>query len=283
MNYFELSCTCQPGDDKPEILIARLAELGFESFTEDEREVKAYISSNLYSPEIEKDLHSSKWNHLITSLSISEIADQNWNSIWESAYEPVTIDGKCVVRAPFHPADENVPYDIVIEPKMSFGTAHHETTRLMLKYVLEIDLEGKKVLDMGSGTAVLAILAGKKGASAITAIDNDDWAYQNAMENVIRNNLEIIEVLHGDAQLLEGKRFDVILANINRNILLNDIPAYAACIPTGGTLIMSGFYASDLQAITDRAIEYGLTMLSSKSDRDWTAACFLRTLHTSSI
>jgi len=276
MNYFELSCTCQPGDDIPEILIARLAELGFESFTEEEGEVKAYIASTLYSPEIVTELHSGEWSRLIAHLSVSEIADQNWNSLWESAYEPVVVAGKCMVRAPFHPVNSNIDFDILIEPKMSFGTAHHETTRLMLEYVLELDMEGKRILDMGSGTAVLAILAAMKKAASVTAIDNDEWAYQNARENVIRNNLDWIGVFLGDVALLRGKQFDIILANINRNILLNDIPSYAACLPKDGLLVMSGFYASDLEAIKLKAMESGFVLMSSKSDKDWTAACFIR-------
>jgi ribosomal protein L11 methyltransferase len=179
-----------------------------------------------------------------------------------------------MVRAPFHQPVEGVEFDIVIMPKMSFGTAHHETTKLMIRYILDLDLQGKSLLDMGSGTAVLAILAGMKGAQPIVAIDNDEWAYNNACENVQSNNFSEIEVILGDSSLLPGKKFDNVFANINRNILLNDIPAYRQSLNPGGKLFVSGFYAEDLNLIEAKANETGLVLVSSHMENNWTAACF---------
>jgi ribosomal protein L11 methyltransferase len=179
-----------------------------------------------------------------------------------------------MVRAPFHPEPTGVEFDIVIMPKMSFGTAHHETTKLMIQYLLSMQVSGKSLLDMGSGTAVLAILARMKGAFPVSAIDNDEWAYNNAVENVQGNNFADIEVLSGDASLLAGKTFDIVLANINRNILLNDIPAYRESLNADGKLFMSGFYSEDLPLIEAKANESGLRILSSRMDNNWTAACF---------
>ena len=179
-----------------------------------------------------------------------------------------------MVRAPFHPEPAGVEYDIVIMPKMSFGTAHHETTKQMIQYLLSLQVSGKSLLDMGSGTAVLAILARMKGAFPVTAIDNDEWAYNNALENIQSNNFADIEVLLGDSSSLAGKKFDIILANINRNILLNDIPAYCESLNAGGKLFMSGFYSEDLPLIEAKANEAGLKIMSSQKENNWTAACF---------
>ena len=268
---------CHPsqGAHTAELLMASLADDGFESFTEnDDGTLSAYIQSPFFTDELSARLNSEAYSDLLLSFSLKEIADQNWNAVWESQYEPVIIDGRCQVRAPFHTAVAGVQYDIVIMPKMSFGTAHHETTRLMIQYMLGMQLEGKSLLDMGSGTGVLAILARMKGAIPVTAVDNDEWAYNNATENVLSNNFGDIEVLLGDSSALTGKSYDVIFANINRNILLNDIPAYRRCLNEGGKLFMSGFYSEDLPLIEAKAVENGLQLMSERSENNWTAACF---------
>jgi ribosomal protein L11 methyltransferase len=275
MDYIELRCIPKNGSHIRDLLILKLAEIGFESFSEEEDCILAYIPVQSFSEEVKGLLATSEIKGLLESCSEVLIPDQNWNAVWESAYDPVVVDHKCMIRAPFHNPDPDVEYDILIEPKMSFGTAHHETTRLMIRYLLEIDVSGKMLLDMGSGTGVLAILASLKGARPVTAIDNDEWAYNNAKENVLNNNQREIEVLTGDATLLEGKCYDIILANINRNILLADIPAYRKCLSSGGMLIMSGFYEADLEQIIARSNEYNLVLSSFKTDHAWSAAAFV--------
>jgi ribosomal protein L11 methyltransferase len=254
--------------------MAHLAGLGFESFMEESDTLLAYLPAGAFTPELKQELHNPVSSELIASYSTRLIHDQNWNALWESAYEPVEIDDKCRIRAPFHESSERFRYDIVIEPKMSFGTAHHETTRLMIRFLLQADVSGTTFLDMGSGTAVLAILAALRGAVKVTAIDNDEWAYQNAFENIAHNKVDTVEVLHGDAALLADKKFGVIFANINWNILLRDMPAYKNCLTTGGMLFMSGFYEEDLLVITSKAAELGFSLLSSMTDNRWTAAGF---------
>jgi len=268
---------CHPsqGAHTAELLVGVLADAGFESFTEnDNGTLSAFIQSTLYTHELASRLSSDEFIEFLDSFLIKKIADENWNAVWESQYEPVLIDNCCMVRAPFHPKPEGVEFDIVIMPKMSFGTAHHETTKQMIQYLLGIDVSGKSLLDMGSGTAVLAILARMKGAFPVSAYDNDEWAFNNALENVQSNNFADIEVLLGDSSLLAGRKFDIILANINRNILLNDIPAYRASLNAGGMLIMSGFYSEDLPLIEAKAIETGLKLSSQRIENNWTAACF---------
>ncbi len=270
-----MKCHPTQGAHTAELLMALLADAGFESFIEnDNGTLSAFIQSPLFTDGLSARLGSDEFAEFLDSFLIERIEDQNWNAVWESQYEPVLIDGACMVRAPFHPEKAGVEYDIVIMPKMSFGTAHHETTRQMIQYLLGMQLAGKSLLDMGSGTAVLAILARMKGAAPVTAIDNDEWAYNNALENVQSNNFADIEVLLGDSSLLKGRKYDIILANINRNILLNDIPDYVNSLNAGGKLYMSGFYSEDLPLIEAKANECGLSLLSSRAENNWTAVCF---------
>ena len=275
MEYVELICHPSQGEHTADLLITLLAEAGFESFTENENgTISAFIQAPLYTPALTSKLGSDEFSEFLDSFHAEHIADQNWNAVWESQYDPVLIDNCCMVRAPFHPQQAGVVFDIVIMPKMSFGTAHHETTKLMIQYLLSLQVSGKSLLDMGSGTAVLAILARMKGAFPVFAIDNDEWAYNNAVENVQSNNFADIEVLLGDSSLLAGKKFDIILANINRNILLNDIPVYRESLSDGGKLFMSGFYSEDLPLIEAKAYETGLRIMSHRIENNWTAACF---------
>jgi ribosomal protein L11 methyltransferase len=275
MEYIELICHPSRAEHAADLLIGMLADAGFESFTENENgTLSAFMQASLYTIELTTKLSSDEFAEFLDSFHAEHIADQNWNAVWESQYDPVLIDNRCMVRAPFHPQPVGLEFDIVIMPKMSFGTAHHETTKLMIQYLLSMQVSGKSLLDMGSGTAVLAILARMKGAFPVSAIDNDEWAYNNAVENVQGNNFADIEVLSGDASLLAGKKFDIVLANINRNILLNDIPAYRESLNADGKLFMSGFYSEDLPLIEAKANESGLRILSSRMDNNWTAACF---------
>ena len=268
---------CHPaqGAHTAELLMAMLADTGFESFAENENgTLSAFIQASLYTPQMSYRLGSEEFTEFLDSFKIERIADQNWNAVWESNFDPVLIDGRCQVRAPFHEPVAGTEFDIVIMPKMSFGTAHHETTKLMIQYMLSLQPDEKSLLDMGSGTAVLAILARMKGAFPVTAIDNDEWAYNNALENVQSNNFPDIEVLLGDSSLLTGRKYDIVFANINRNILLNDIPAYSKSMNNGGKLFVSGFYSEDLPMIEAKAHEVGLRIMSNRMENNWTAACF---------
>lgn len=226
ITYWEYAFTVKPIQPGSDILIAELGALGFESFVETGEGILAYINKEDWEEHLLDSLIILKNPEFQCSYQKREIAQQNWNAVWESSFEPILVGDQCVVRAPFHPRSK-VVYDIVIAPKMSFGTGHHETTFMMLQHILEQDFKGKSVLDMGSGTGVLSILAEKMGAARIDAIDIDHWCYVNALENVELNQCKKIKVHKGDATLLLGRKYDTILANINRNILIKDIPIYA--------------------------------------------------------
>ncbi|NQT78428.1 MAG: 50S ribosomal protein L11 methyltransferase [Bacteroidetes bacterium] len=270
--YYEVRIPCIKGAETGEIVMALLAGLGYQGFLEEDDHLLAYLPV--------EDFNRDDLNHVLASLSLSgfeinEIADRNWNKIWESDYEAVLIDNSILVRAPFHEAALGIVHDIIIEPKMSFGTAHHETTYMMLSLIFRLDVKMKSVLDMGCGTAVLALLAYKMGAGDILAIDNDEWAYQNARENVLMNNAGNISVLKGDAAAFDKQHFDIIFANINRNILLKDIPTYASALESGGSLLMSGFYADDLDRIIARSEESGLRLTETSIRNNWMATVFI--------
>ena len=271
--YIEYIFKVEPLQPGTEILIAELGYAGFESFVETEEGVMAYIQKEEWNEDILEAINILKSEEFKIDFSISEIEQVNWNSEWEKNFDSIEVDGKCTIRAPFHPK-RGFEYEIVIEPKMSFGTGHHETTFMMLQFILENDFKGKTVLDMGCGTAVLAILAEMRGASEIDAIDIDEWCYENSMENIERNDCKNISVQLGDASLLSGKKYDTIIANINRNILLNDMEAYRKCLNKGGSLFLSGFYDDDLSVITDHCNNLGLEFVENKEKNKWVAAKF---------
>lgn len=273
MNYIEYIFKVQPLQPGTEILIAELGYAGFESFVETEEGVSAYIQKNEWNTDILNDINILDSEEFIIEYTFSEIAQINWNTEWEKNFDPIEVDEKCTVRAPFHPK-KNFEYEIVIEPKMSFGTGHHETTFMMLQFILENDFENKKVLDMGCGTAVLAILAEMRGASKLDAIDIDEWCYENSMENIQRNDCENISVFLGDASLLSDKKYDVIIANINRNILLNDMQVYRESLNAPGDLYLSGFYKEDLPIITETCNKLGFAFVENKEKNKWVAAKF---------
>ena len=214
-------------------------------------------------------------NEFQISYTAQEIEQVNWNEEWEKNFDPIEVDGLCEVRAPFHKSS-GLEYDIVIEPKMSFGTGHHETTHMMIKHLLKLDLTDKKTLDMGCGTGVLAILAEKKGAQPIDAIDIDNWCYLNSQENAMRNDCKHIEVKEGDATLLVGQSYDVIIANINRNILMQDIPTYSDCLDVGGVLLLSGFYTEDIPLISEICNEHDLYFEGNFERNNWVACKFTK-------
>lgn len=272
--YIEYIFNVEPVQPTTDILIAELGYAGFESFVENEDGVAAYIQKNEWNKDILNEIQilSNKEFKIINSFK--EIAQVNWNEEWEKNFEAIEVDDVCTVRAPFHPVPTS-EYDIVIEPKMSFGTGHHETTHMMIQHLLKLDLINKKVLDMGCGTGILAILAEMKGSKPIDAIDIDNWCYLNSVENVERNNCKHISVYEGDASLLEGKKYDTIIANINRNILLNDIPEYSKCLNKNGVLLLSGFYKDDILMISKKCNESGLKLSESREKNDWVALKFL--------
>lgn len=276
MQYIEINCSIYPIETGNEIMIALLANIGCDSFVETENGILAYISKNIFDENQLNTLFSEMSDyHFTVSYSWKEIEEQNWNAVWESNYEPVLIDGRCYIRAPFHFHRKDVKYEIVIEPKMSFGTAHHPTTSQMISYILEENCKDKTALDIGSGTGVLAILAIMRGAKMATAIDNDEWAYKNCLENVEKNTVSNIEVILGNADNIT-KKYDIILANINRNILLRDMNKYAEALNENGTLLLSGFYLDDFPIVRHEAEKYNLVFDSYIEKENWVAARFLK-------
>ncbi|MCT8338537.1 50S ribosomal protein L11 methyltransferase [Flavobacteriaceae bacterium TK19130] len=274
-SYIEYDFTVTPLQPAVEILIAQLAEVGFESFVETETGLQAYIQKEEWTDSVLKDVSILNSKEFTFQHSHSEIEQINWNEAWEQNFSPITVDDICAVRAPFHKSFD-VPYEIIISPKMSFGTGHHETTFMMLQYILKDDFTGKKVLDMGCGTTVLGIMAELKGATEVMAIDIDDWCVENSEENIKLNNCKNITVKQGDAAVLPpNPQFDIILANINKNILLQDIPAYSKCLRDGGVIYFSGFYKDDLEDIKEVCNKNGLQYVGNKQRNDWIAAKFV--------
>ena len=276
MEYIELTCNLSPNSniaDISEIVIALLAELGCESFEESDNVVKAYIPEvNFNATEIQK--FCEEYSELFRYIDTRHIKQENWNHLWESNFPMTEISERVVVYAPFHTNIPKCEWRICIMPQMSFGTGHHETTSLMIEMMLHINMSGKKVLDMGCGTGILAIFAAMKKARTVTAIDIDEWACLNAKENCERNNISKIEILQGDSSLLTDRSFDLILANINRNILLADISIYAKCLPKNGLLQVSGFYKTDFQDITAEAKKNGLELKKHLEKKYWIAALY---------
>ena len=275
MNYIEYDFTVSPTEMGAEILMAELAEVGFDSFEDTPTGIKAYIPKNSWNEQILQDIYLLSNPEFTISYQITEIEQVNWNEEWEKNFSPIVVEDLCTVRANFHPVP-NTRYDIVITPKMSFGTGHHETTYMMLQQLLPLSLEGAKVLDMGCGTGILAIMAALRGAHDITAIDIDPWCVENATENVQQNNCSFITIKEGDVSLIAGEQYNLILANINRNILLSDIPAYTQALLPQGLLLVSGFYVEDLPAIKEKCQEEGLTYLSHIERNRWVSAKFQR-------
>ena len=270
---YEFSVT--PKNPATEILIAELGYVGFESFVENDTGVTAYIQKHEWNSQILDDLYILGSPEFKIKYAHHEVIQTNWNKEWEKNFNPIQVDGQVSIRAPFH-ENPSLKFDIVIEPKMSFGTGHHETTHMMIQHLLALDLENKKVLDMGCGTGILAIFAEMKGAQPTDAIDIDSWCYQNSIENVQRNACKHITVLEGDSSLLKGKKYDVIIANINRNILLSDMKIYTDSLDQEGTLLLSGFYKDDMVVIESEVIKYGLVLDKMIQKNNWVALKYLK-------
>jgi ribosomal protein L11 methyltransferase len=271
--YIGYDFKVSPLQPATEILIAELGYADFESFVETEEGVTAYIQKDEWNDAILEDIQILNSDEFEISYSFKEIEQVNWNQEWEKNFNPIVVEGECSVRAPFHEKPDT-KYDIVIEPKMSFGTGH-ETTHMMIQHILKNELEGKSVLDMGCGTGVLAILAEMKGAKPLDAIDYDNWCFINSLENVERNHCKHITVLEGDASLLKDRKYDVIIANINRNILLNDMEAYVKCLNPNGMLFLSGFYQDDIPVIEAECNKYHLNLVETIEKNHWVALKFI--------
>ena len=279
MKYFEVNFTAQPCSEIITDVISALAgEIGFESFVPSETGVEAYVQQSLFNEDELKEMVANfPIPDTVITYTITEPEDKNWNEEWEkNFFQPIVIEDRCVIHSTFHKDYPKAEYDIVINPQMAFGTGHHETTSSILGELLDADLKDKSVLDMGCGTSILAILASMRGANPVTAIDIDDWCVNNSRDNIALNGLNNITVELGDASLLKGRKpFDIIIANINRNILLNDMAAYAACMHSGSELYMSGFYVEDILVIREKAESLGMEFIHNREKHNWTAVKFV--------
>ncbi|MFN3342055.1 MAG: 50S ribosomal protein L11 methyltransferase [Flavobacteriales bacterium] len=268
-DYIELSLKIQPLLPGREILVYELGEAGAESFEETSDGLLAYFRDSQFEQLSIQSCFANYSDQFSVEFSQRKIAQQNWNAEWESGFQPIVVNERCRIRAPFHLADPAYADELIIQPQMSFGTGHHETTWLMANRMYQLDLKGKSLLDMGCGTGVLAILAAKCCAAPISAIDIDEWSYLNTLENLELNGVEGVFVEKGEAALLDGRRFQVILANINRNVLLADLPVYAKCLEKGGQLLLSGFFISDVETLKASAHQQGLVFEGMDERNNW--------------
>ena len=280
MDYVKVTFRTEDAEEwANDLLASMLGEIGFESFEETSRGIIGYCPAPAFDEVAMKQI--------VTELPIADpssiayrietIADQNWNAVWEqNGYEPIEITSECIVRPSNKPVSQDYKYDIIINPVQAFGSGYHETTRMILTYLLEMDIDDKAVLDMGCGTGVLGILACLRGAGSLVAIDIDEWSWRNAIENIEANDIEGAEVVLGDASLLTDYPtcFDIVLANINRNILLADLEAYISTMTPDAHIIMSGFYLDDLPMLQAKAESLGLRYIDHRTDNDWTAVRF---------
>ena len=273
MDFVELRISTSK--ELADILIAELGEIGFETFLEVPEGIYAYQGVDFFKEEEAREIFERYSSIGSIGYEMAIIPKENWNDSWESNYHPIEIPGRCRVRASFHKPDPEYPLEIVINPKMSFGTGHHSTTWLMMEFLLDMGCTGKSVVDLGTGTGILAILAKKLGASGVDATDIDEWCIENSMENFALNDCSDIEVQLGSVNevKLEGP-YDLVLANINRNVLLEEMPAYSELLPANGTLLLSGFYEEDLPVIQKKTSEVGLSFVEHRVKEAWTAATF---------
>jgi ribosomal protein L11 methyltransferase len=277
MNYQEIIFTYETKTDREiidDLLAAELGNIDFEGFISDGKSLAAYVREDLFDRTLlEECLSNFPLPDVVFHYAIRLVEERDWNEEWEKHYfQPICIGNECIIRASFHPEQPGFRHEIIIDPKMAFGTGNHATTYLMISEILKSDMNGREVLDMGCGTAVLAILASKKGADRIVAVDIDEWAYHNALENCKLNHTENIEVVPGNAEKIPAfGTFDYIFANINRNILLSDIKRYVPALKEGGSLYMSGFYENDIPAIQQECENNGLTMCGFTEQNSWVA------------
>lgn len=258
-----------------DLLISDLADAGFDTFEDSENGFTAFVIKENFNEQDLKVLLANYAEDFTAEYLLEDVADENWNAEWEKNFSPLIIDDVCYVRATFHEPQPSYPYEIVIDPKMAFGTGHHQTTTMVMQYILAADIKDKNILDMGCGTAILAILAAKLGAKSLMAIDYDDICYESTLENAVLNNVENLEALCGSKEVIPNDEYDVILANINRNILLDQIGRYAEVLKSEGIIFFSGFYLDpDLSMITAECAKYGIRYVDHKQNGDWVAAQF---------
>ena len=269
MQYTELDIKLDQIVPFSEIIITKLDQINFEAFQEYDEGVKCYINSEELDKSKIKLILDEISNQINLEYSYTIMPQINWNEEWEKNFQPIEINSKCLIRAEFHKNYDSYEDEIIINPKMSFGTGHHETTYLMINQIYNLELNSKSVLDVGSGTGILSILSSKHGAKKILAIDNDDWAYKNSIENSRLNKIENIEFVKGEIEDIEHKSFDVILANINRNIILNDLSKYYKYLNTNGDLLISGFLESDVNVINECALKNEFSLLNKKNKGKW--------------
>ena len=280
MRYFEVTFKTTPCTETVnDVLSACLGEIGFESFIENTYGIKGYIQQPIYNEDTLKEvIENIPLDNVSISYKAELMEDKDWNEEWEkNFFQPIVIGNRCAIHSTFHKDVPEAEYDILINPQMAFGTGHHETTSLILEELLDAELQNKSLLDMGCGTSILAILAAMRGAKPITAIDIDTWCVENSKENILLNNIENISVELGDATSLEGREsFDIVIANINRNILLNDMSFYTACMHKGSEIFMSGFYVSDIDILKEKAESLGLSYMYYKEKNNWAVVKFIK-------
>ncbi|MBV5315309.1 MAG: 50S ribosomal protein L11 methyltransferase [Prolixibacteraceae bacterium] len=274
MIYTQISFKLTPdSQENREILIALLSDIAFESFDENDESVMGYIPGE--SANLDEIREITALLPFMVSIEDETIPDQNWNEVWEKNYfKPLLIGGKCLVRAPFHTEYETAEFELVIEPKMAFGTGNHETTTLVAEQILDMDLTGKTVLDMGCGTGILGMLASLKGAKNITAIDIDSWSFESTVENARLNNIFNLEAKLGDAGLLGNETYEIIFANIHKNVIINDLPIYESVLQSGGKLYLSGFYTHDMPDVKAKAESVGLLETGYHEKNNWVVYSF---------
>ena len=280
-DYIEARFQVDPCDEiATDVLAAILCENGYESFVPDETGLTAYVKKELFDSDVLTDVISTFPMDNKITLSYEIIEGQDWNSEWEKNYfQPIVVGDKCVIHSSFHNDVPSAEYDIVIDPKMAFGTGHHATTSLIIRQLLEMDLKDKDVMDMGTGMGILAILCAMRGAKNVSAIEIDEFAYVNAVENVRLNGVPQINVHHGDAALLKEENIvDVFIANINRNIITNDIDSYADNLKLEGLMLLSGFYEEDIPVIMEKAKILGLEYKSHSVQDRWSCLILEKTI-----
>lgn len=276
MKYIQVSFSFDQIEEyQQDLLISELGDIGFNTFEDTTAGFAAFIEQDVYSEAELKAVLAAFDDDFNCRYEVLAIEGQNWNEEWEKNFEPLIISDQCYVRATFHEAQPKYPYEIVIDPKMAFGTGHHQTTTMMMEYILSADVSGKEILDMGCGTGILAILAAKRGAARLVAIDYDEVCYESTLENTALNGITSLQAICGGKEVIPKEQYDIILANINRNILLDQIPVYAGVLKTEGYIFFSGFYESpDLDMITQACATFGIHYVDHKKMGDWVAACF---------
>jgi len=276
VEYLEFKFKVSPIEPWKDILEAELGEIGFESFADTDQGVDAYIQEENFDKNSFDNLSILNNNLCKIEFIRNKVIPKNWNEEWEKNFSPINVDNRCVIRAPFHQSTD-ADFEIIIEPKMSFGTGHHQTTHLMISYILDLNVENLSVMDMGCGTGILAILVAQKGATNVDAIDIDEWAYENTMENAKRNKVDFIKGAKGDSSLLKGnENYDLFIANINRNILINDMSTYAKSIKNKGQLLLSGFYESDIDQLVLEVEKQGFKLQEKRNKETWAALRFMK-------